>query len=42
MSFHTLNELNIKLVDFITFYLKLGLVKKKSNGDKHLFEIFLP
>ncbi len=41
MSFHTLNELNIKLVDFITLFSPLGVVKKiVSNGDKHLFEIF--
>lgn len=41
MSFHTLNELNIKLVDFIILLSPLGVVKKiVSNGDKHLFEIF--
>jgi hypothetical protein len=41
MSFHTLKELNIKLVDFITLLSPLGVVKKiVSNGDKHLFEIF--
>ena len=41
MSFHTLNELNIKLVDFVTLLSPLGVVKKiVSNGDKHLFEIF--
>ena len=28
MSFHTLNELNIKLVDFITLLSPLGVVKK--------------
>ena len=40
MSFHTLKELNIKLVDFITLLSPLGVVKKMvSNGDKHLFEI---
>lgn len=41
MSFNTLNELNIKLLDFITLLSPLGVVKKiVSNGDKHLFEIF--
>ena len=41
MSFHTLNELNIKLADFITLLSPLGVVKKMvSNGDTHLFEIF--
>lgn len=41
MSFNTLNELNIKLLDFITLLSPLGVVKKiVSNGDTHLFEIF--
>lgn len=40
MSFHSLNELNIKLVDFITLLSPLGVVKKiVSNGNTHLFEI---
>ena len=41
MSFNSLNELNIKLLDFITLLSPLGVVKKiVSDGDKHLFEIF--
>lgn len=41
MSFNSLNELNIKLLDFITLLSPLGVVKKiVSNGDTHLFEIF--
>ena len=40
MSFYTLNELNIKILDFITLLSPLGVVKKiVSNGNKHLFEI---
>ena len=41
MSFYTLNELQIKLLDFITLLSPLGVVKKiVSNGDRHIFEIF--
>ena len=41
MSFYTLNELQIKLLDFTTLLSPLGVVKKiVSNGNTHLFEIF--
>ena len=40
MNFYTLNELNIKLVDFIALLSPLGDVKKiVSNGIRHLVEI---
>ena len=41
MSFYSLNELQIKLLDFTTLLSPLGVVKKiVSNGDRHIFEIF--
>jgi len=40
MSFYTIKELNIKLLDFTTILSPLGVVKRiLSNGDRHLFEI---
>lgn len=41
MTFYTLHDLNIKLVDFINLLSPLGTVKKiVSNGDHHLVEIY--
>lgn len=41
MTFYTLKDLNIKLLDFINLLSPLGQVKKiVSNGDRHLVEIY--
>tara|TARA_Y100000389_G_C17402726_1_gene486262 strand:- start:823 stop:1308 length:486 start_codon:yes stop_codon:yes gene_type:complete len=41
MNYYTLNDLNIKLLDFIILLSPLGDVKKfVSNGNQHLVEIF--
>ena len=41
MNYYTLNDLNIKLLDFIILLSPLGDVKKfVSNGEQHLVEIF--
>ena len=41
MNYYTLNDLNIKLLDFIILLSPLGHVKKfVSNGNQHLVEIF--
>lgn len=41
MTFFTLKDLKIKLVDFINLLSPLGVVKKiVSNGEQHLFEIY--
>ena len=41
MNYYTLNDLNIKLLDFIILLSPLGDVKKfVSNGEQHFVEIF--
>ena len=41
MNYYTLNDLNIKLLDFVILLSPLGDVKKfVSNGEQHLVEIF--
>ena len=41
MTYYTLNDLNIKLVDFIGLLSPLGYSKKiASNGNRHLVEIY--
>ena len=41
MNYYTLNDLNIKLLDFIILLSPLGDVKKfVSNGNQHLVEIY--
>ena len=40
MNFLSLNQLNLKILDFTNLMTPLGVVKKiVSNGDTHLFEI---
>lgn len=40
MKFLSLNQLNLKILDFTNLMTPLGVVKKiVSNGDTHLFEI---
>lgn len=41
MTFYTLKDLNIKIIDFINLLSPLGIVKKiVSNGEQHLVEIY--
>ena len=40
MNFLSLNQLNLKILDFTNLMTPLGVVKKLvSNGDTHLFQI---